>query len=255
MSKKLNVFVIAVFLCLFFMVPAQAAEENDGVAMVAFITAKEGHEKNLLEAIEDYHKWVAQFDGHKQFDWYEILTGPDTGKYIARTCCHDWADFDAEFDWQKEAGEAFEKNVAPHVDHVMVQMTSHMGEVSHWPESFDGYNMFQVEDWYIKNGRYGAFNKGLKRIVNALKAGGFPHHFGFHSVDSGGYAGQVTLVLPNKGWAGMADAEPSFGEIMIKELGGEAEFNAFMADWGDTFKSGKTRMVKHLPDASDYGND
>ena len=252
--RFISILMIAL-LAFAWLLPVQAEEEKDDVAMMAKITAKAGPEKELLDAIEEYHKWVAQFDGHMEFQWYEIVTGPDTGKYIARSGGHNWADFDAEYDWQEQAGEKFESLVVPHVDDVTVQVTSHMAGVSHWPESFEGYNMFQVEDWYIKNGRYGPFNKGLKRIVDALKAGGFPHHFGFHAVESGGYSGQVTLVLPNKGWGGMADAEPSFAEIMIKELGGEAEFNTFMADWGDTFKAGKNRMVKYLPDASDYGND
>ena len=255
MKNRFTTILASALLALCWLMPVQADEHGGDVAMAAMITAKSGHESELLDAIEAYHKWVAQFDGHMEFNWYEVMTGPNTGQFVARTGGHHWADFDAEYDWQEEAGENFEKNVAPHIDSITVQMTKDMPDVSHWPEDFEGYNMYQVEDWYIKNGQYGAFNKGLKRIVDALKAGGFPHYFGFSSVESGGYGGQLSLVLPNKGWAGMDSSDPSFASIMIKELGGEDEFNTFMAEWGDTFKTGTNRMVKYLPDASDYGND
>jgi hypothetical protein len=52
----------------------------------------------------------------------------------------------------------------------------------------------------------------------------------------------------------MVDKDPSFYDLMSKELGGEDEFNAFMADWGATFKQGANWTVARMPEASDYGN-
>ena len=256
MKNRLLIAAIASLLCLAFLATAQADEhENDGVAMIGTIVAKDGHEEALLKAIEDYHKWVANFEGHMKFNWYEVLTGPNTGVYYARSGGHNWSDFDAEYDWQKEAGEVFERNVQPHIQSLHMSMTVDMEDVSHWPDDWEGYTLFTVEDWYIHNGQYGKFNRGLKRIVDALKANGFPKHFGFTSLASGGHGNQVSLVMPSKGWAGMAEETPTFAEIMMKELGGEEEFDAFMADWGKTFKTGHTETVKLLPEASDYGTD
>ena len=61
--------------------------------------------------------------------------------------------------------------------------------------------------------------------------------------------------MPDQPLVGMSEEEPSFYDIMVKELGSEEAFNDFMADWGKTFKSGRTATVKYMPDASDYGND
>ena len=235
--------------------PAHAQDsENESVARMVMITPKDGHEKALIKAITDYHHWIANFDGHMEYNWYSVLTGPNTGKYVARTGGHSWADFDKEYDWQKKAGEVFETNVAPHIENAEVAMTTEMTEFAHWPESWEGYTHFHVQEWYVKNGRYGEFRQGLKKIVDPLKAGGFPNHFGFHSVASGGYAGQITLVSANKGWADYSDSEPSFYDIMSKELGSEEAFTQFMKDWGDTFKQGRQSTVKRMPEASDYGN-
>ena len=80
-SKKLA--LIFTFTCLFWLL----------------ITPKAGHEETLITAITEYHHWIAQFEGHMEYTWYEILTGPHTGKYMARSGNHNWADFDAEYDW------------------------------------------------------------------------------------------------------------------------------------------------------------
>ena len=81
-SMKLAVWLVlaTVFLAL----PAQA-QENDGVATTVLITPKPGHDKQLVDAIIEYHHFVAQFEGHFEYRWYEVLTGPNTGKYAARS--------------------------------------------------------------------------------------------------------------------------------------------------------------------------
>jgi len=255
MKFKSKLILLSFLASLFWLIPAQAEDDgNEGIARVAVITAKDGHDKSLIKAITDYHHWVANFDGHHKYSWYSVETGPDTGKYIARTGGHNWADFDADFDWQKEAGEVFEKNVAPHIEKAEIYFTKDMADVSNWPESFEGYTHFTVEDWYIKNGQYGKFRASLKKIVDTLKAGGTPNHWGFQSIESGGHGGQIRLVGANKGWGDMSDKDPSFFKIMSEALGGEEQFHAFMSDFGASFKVGRNWTVKRMPEASDYGN-
>lgn len=255
MNNKVKLLLICTFLCLFWLAPVQAQEEeSEGVAVLVKITPKDGHDEALLKGVKDYHHWIANFEGHMQYTWWEVLTGPETGMYYAHSGNHDWADFDAKYDWQEKAAEVFETNVAPHIESAERIMHTDMDKVSHWPESWDGYTHLQIESWYINNGQSAKFNKGLTRIVETLKAGGFPYHFGFTRVASGGHGGEIQLISPVKGWAGMAEEEPSFYDLMSKELGGEDEFNAFMADWGSSFKTGHNQMLKYMPEASDYGD-
>lgn len=254
MTRKINYLTCCLLLCLVWLLPAQAQDnENEGIARVALITPKEGHEETLVKAITDYHHWIANFEGHHEYQWYEIMTGPDTGKYIARTGGHNWADFDAQYDWEKEAGDVFAKNVAPHIQHAQMHMTEEMKEFSHWPESFEGYTHYQVENWYIHNGQGRKFRQGLKKIVDTLKAANYDSYWGFFSVESGAHGNQIQLVSANRGWSGMSDKDPSFYKIMSEALGGEEAFNSFMSDWSATFKTGRNQMVKFMPEASDYG--
>ena len=84
LKKVLTVLVLlALITCMPYAV-AQDEEKNDGLAQVVLITAKDGHEKALEEAITNYHHYMADKKGAWRYNWYSITTGPDTGKYIAR---------------------------------------------------------------------------------------------------------------------------------------------------------------------------
>jgi hypothetical protein len=256
MTRRIQIILFCLLVSACWLLPAQAEEpESEGIARVVLIKPKEGHGEALLEAITGYHKWVAQFEGHQVYQWYEILSGPETGNYIARTANHNWADFDASHDWQEQAGENFDENVAPHIQDADVWYTQEMRDFSNWPESFDGYTHYNVESWYVKNGQYGKFRRGLKQIVDTLKAEGFSGHWGFFSVPTGGHGGQIELVSANKGWSDMSEPDPDFFSIMSESLGGAEAFDAFMSDWGSTFKSGPSRMVKYMPKESDYSTE
>jgi len=247
-----RIFALALGLALSGTLPAQ---DNEGIAEVVRITPKPGHEATLIQAITDYHHWIASFEGHMEYTWYEVLTGPGTGTYIARSGGHNWADFDAKHDWEDKADEVFRNNIAPHVEHVERVMTQDVNDLSYWPEDMQAYTHFQLESWYVVNGQYGKFRRGLKKIVDTLKAGNFGGRFGFISVASGGHGNEIIFVMPNRGWADMTANDPSFMDIMTREIGGPEKLDAFMADWGSTYKVGTNMMVKRMPEASNYSKD
>jgi hypothetical protein len=256
MLNTVKLIGLTLMVSLFLIMPAQAEdEENDNIAERILITPTAGHGPELIKAITEFHHWVAGKEGHFEYTWYEILTGPDTGNYFARSGNHNWSDFDAEYDWQEEADHMFQANVAPHIESTQRSMEESLDEFSHWPEDFEGYTHFSVESWYVKGGQYGNFRKGLKKITDTLKAASYGSYFAFVSVESGGHGNQIILVSPKKGWSGMQGSDPSFLEIMIDTLGGEEEFNNFMSEWGGTFKVGQNQMVRYMPGASDYSNE
>ena len=232
---------------------AQDDDKNDGLAQVVLITAKDGQEKALEEAITAYHHYMADKKGAWRYKWYSIVTGPDTGKYIARSGDHNWEDFDAEHDWDEEAGARFVSEVQPHIADADFMITRTDDEVGMWPESMDGYKYFSITNWYVKAGQSKKFNDGLKKIDKALNDGGFPSYYAFTHPVSGGKGNQVTLVSPRKSFADMAPKEPKFIDVMSEALG-EEETGAFLADWSLSYKVGNNYLLKYRPKLSDYGD-
>ncbi len=101
MINTIKLIGLTLVVSLFLIMPAQAEdEENNNIAQLILITPTAGHGQDLIEAVTEFHHWVAGKEGHLEYTWFEILTGPDTGNYIARSGEHIWSDFDAEYDWQ-----------------------------------------------------------------------------------------------------------------------------------------------------------
>jgi len=251
-KKLFLLFVLAAFMGGMSQVIADE-HESDGLARVVLITAKDGQEKALEEAITNYHHYMADKEGAWRYNWYSIITGPNAGKYIARTGDHNWADFDAEHDWDKAAGEKFQAEVAPHVANAVPWITKTDDEVGIWPDSMEGYQYFSVTEWHILPGKGNKFNEGLKKIDAILNDSKFPGFYAFNSAVSGGHGNSVTIVSPRKSFADMAPKEPAFMDIMKKAMG-EEEAQAFMDGWGKTFKSGQNQLLKYRPKLSDYGD-
>lgn len=253
LKNILIMFVALTLLVVMSPVVADHHEENDGLARVVMITPKDGHNKALEEAIVEYHHYMADKKGSWRYQWYSIETGPDTGKYLARSGGHNYEDFDAVYDWEEEAGKKFASLVRPHIDNMVITITKTDDEIGIWPEDMEGYEYYSVTHWHIMPGHYRAFNDGLKKIDATLKEGGWPSYYAFVNPVSGGMGGQTTIVTPRKSFADMAPKEPSFFDVMNKALG-EEETAAFMAEWSKTYKSGQNYLLRHMKEQSDYGD-
>ena len=252
-KKTLIVLALLVFIGSMPYALAQDEEKSDRLAQVVLITPKDGQAKALEDAITKYHHFMADKEGAWRYNWYSIVTGPDTGKYIARSGGHNWADFDAENDWDEEAGAKFMSEVQPHIADADFTITQTDDEIGIWPENLEGYEYYSVTMWHIKSGSNTAFKEGLKKIDATLKAGGWPNHYAFINTVSGGKGNSVTLVSPRKNFADMAPKEPSFMDVMSKAMG-EEEAQAFMAEWGPTYVSGQNQLLQYRPKLSDYGD-
>ena len=253
--KKILIMIVALALLSSMSIAvAQDEEKNDGLARVALITAKDGQGKALEEAIVKYHHFMGKKKGAFRYQWYAIETGQDTGKYIARSGSHNWADFDAKHDWDKESAAKFASLVQPHIASTVLSITRNDDELGIWPESLEGYEYFSVTRWHIKPGHGTAFSEGLKKIDGILKAGGFPTYYSFIDTVSGGNGNTTTLVSPRKSFADMAPKEPSFFEVMNKAMG-EEETAEFLAGWSTTYKSGENMLLRYMAEQSDYGDD
>jgi hypothetical protein len=244
-SIKIQVLLSLVVLALFCL-PVQAQEEEtDGIAIVWHFVINDNEEDSFEEAVKGFHRFMADKEGAFHWDWYKILTGPDTGHYIARSSNHDWADMDADHDWEPDADAYINEHVSPLVANATRMLSRVDQDLSNWPKENPGFKYFNLDTWYIKGGQGRAFRAGLSKIHEHLVAGGFPVHYGFSYPVSGGSGSQIQLVTGHTSWADMASPDPSFEKILSEAMG-EEEFASFMSEWGSTFKSGENWTVTHL---------
>ncbi len=232
---------------------AQDEEKTDGLAQVVQITARDGHEKALEDAITAYHHYMADKAGAWRYQWYSVVTGPDTGTYLARSGNHNWADFDATHDWDEAADAKFLAEVQPHIADADFFISKGDDELGIWPESMDGYEYFSVTTWHIKQGKAQAFNESLKKIDATLKAGNWPSYYTFSRPVSGGKGNTISLVSPRKSFADMAPKEPKFIDI-VNEAMGEEDAAAFLSEFSTTYYVGQNRLLKYRAELSDYGD-
>jgi hypothetical protein len=253
-SAIFRTFLALAVLALFCM-PVQAQdEETDGIAIVWQFSINDNQDDEFEEAVKGFHRFMADKEGAYHWDWYKVLTGPNTGKYIARSGNHDWADMDADHDWDDEADAYIDEHVSPHIDTAtrMLFRTDH--DLSNWPAENPGFKYFNLDVWNIKSGQGRKFNSGLKKIHELLVAGDFPVSYGFSYPVSGGVGGQIQLVTGHTSWADMAQPDPSFESILVEAMG-EDEFASFMTDWGSTFDSGANWTVVHMKGMSHVDED
>ncbi len=254
-DKKLCYLLAAVWLfAITAPVVAQDEADNEGIAIVVVIEPKDGHDAALREAVTSYHHWIADKEGAMRYQWYSILTGPDTGSYIARSGDHNWADFDNTADWRSEGAEKFAAEIQPHIEDVQVMYTMEESDWGIWPENIGDYRLFQISHWWVKPGHNQAFRDGVARIDATLKAGGFPNFYAFSRVVSGSHGNHIVIASPRKNYADMSPKSPSFMEVMGAAMGGEDEVQAFMAEWSQTYKAGDNYLIQLQPELSDYGD-
>ena len=228
--------------------------ETDGVAQVVLITPKDGQAMDLEEAISNYHAYMGDKEGARHYSWFSILSGPNTGKYIAHAGENNWADFDAEHDWDDEAADRFRSEVQPFIGNSHIKFTSVDKDLGMWPEDMTGYKYFSVTSWKIQPGKYGAFSQGLKKVDQIMKEGGWPKYYNFFYTVSGGTGNEIGLVSPRKSFADMAPPEKDFFSYMSDALGEEAA-GAFLAEWGASYESQGNMLLVYRPDLSDYGQE
>lgn len=249
MKRRLAMLLAALAAALFALPAVAQDDEGESIATAWHVTVKEGHGKAFEAKVKEFNAFLADKEGAWDWDFYSVLTGPDTGDYIVRSGGHAWAEFDVEQAWEAEADAWFEENLAPLVDSMTRTMTRADPVVQAWPEEGVEFRYFNVQHWYVHNGHGATFQEGLRKVHGHLRDGGYPGAYGAWYAVSGLPGNMVMLVSGHRNWADMAETDPSFDEVMLKAMTAE-ELGEFWQSWGQTFKAGETFTVAHRPDLS-----
>ena len=230
--------------------PAAAAQPMPGnLADFWTFWPKAGHEAQFEAAVTAHLAWRKQAREGWFWEAYQPVVGTDLTRFVFRSGAHHWADFDAQQAWEaaNKAGEAFNRDVAPHVERYEHTIDESDYSVSQWVESPD-YRYFWVQSHKVKAGANGTIYEASAAIHKALQAGGWTGSYAI-SREIGG-SGAFVLVFAHKSYAAMEDPKPGFMEVLAKGAGSGEAAAAMIEKFDGAVESMDTTIYAARPDLS-----
>lgn len=247
---------LGLLLALFFIAygPATAAADKPAAASGNIadrwvVWPKAGHEKEFEPAVKEYVAWLKK--AGDPFSWvaYQPTVGTDLTFYVFRSDDHQWKDFDAEEAWRTKAKdqEAFDRILGPHV-----------GKAAHYFEETDtahshpvgdpkDYKYFSAITRNVKSGAGADARAAIDKIHKALTEQKWPHPY--RVAWSIGGKDSLRIIFPMKGYADMADPNPTLSQVLEKALGKD-EAAATMKQFGSSFEFVEHTIGTVRPDLS-----
>lgn len=185
------------------------------------------------------------------FEWqvYEPVVGSDLGYYAIQSGNHAWADMDREDAWGKKAGAGtqFRQDVGQHVRKMQHIFIVSQEKLSHWIND-DGYRYFGVYTYHFKAGHSADTKNFLKKVHEAVTSQNWPYSYRVRYTVGG--SGSMTIVIPMKNWAGMADPSPSLTEVMAKAMGSKTAAQKLIDTFSTAVKQRDYTVYEYRADLS-----
>lgn len=229
--------------------PEKAMEAPGTVATIWVIWPKAGQSSQFEAAIKKYGAW--RKSAGEEFIWqiYQPVVGSDLAHYVIRSGQHTWRDMDTNAAWEMEAkaSEAYEEQLGAMTDRAEHYFAETDTEHSHWIENPD-YKYYGVSRYVTKPGTYGERMEAMNKIQKAVEDEKWAYPYEI-SYPIGGRSG-MNIVTPMKGYADMADPDPSLMKIVAKSLGSESAAANTMKQFGNTIEGEDYTVYVHRPDLS-----
>jgi hypothetical protein len=229
---------------------ASAADEAPGKLTDMWIFwVKPGHGAAFETAVKAHLAWRKSSGEPFQWNASQPVVGEDLTHYVFRSGPHHWKDLDDNVAWETKANanQKFEEQVAPHVERYEHVIDEFEPQHSSWTDSPD-YKYFGVSVLQFKGGTRGQQEAALSTILAAAQAQKWSRSYAvFRAI--GGQEG-MSIAVPYKSYADMAEPDPSFFQTVAKTLGSEGAAGAAFDSFGHTMKSATYTIYMARPDLS-----
>lgn len=180
----------------------------------------------FMDALEQHIQW--RRDNGETWTWimYRPVTGEHMNAIYVRSPEHTLADMDAYQEFEDKAAEHWSGTVDQYVESSASWISRVDEEIWSWPDDLQP-NLIQVFVYTVKPGHEQQFNEGMQKVHEALVEVNWGEPYALEHVVSGGSGGQVTLALPYRDYADMAEPEKSF-DAALAEGAGEREAGEIM---------------------------
>lgn len=218
MRKIVTGLVLVVVLCAgSFAVHAQEAPAGT-LAKVSLLTVSD------VAAFEAGVKAHNEFHAHRHdplpIQTFEIITGPDDGKFFRAQFGRTWADFDAEEAMADEDAADVAKTAGPYISSVVPSIYKLMPELSNMPKG-DITPMAKIIVFDLRWGSEQGFAEAVGKVHAALsEIEGFRPYI-WYRLEDGGEVPTWLVSLPSNSWTDFDDSDRQLGPILAKKYGEE----------------------------------
>lgn len=252
MSARITVFALALALlfgCGGMAVAQEEAEKAPDVAQAWYFKVQPQMFLQFEAALKDHIAWHEKAEGVWGWNVFQVVTGPDYGTYIIRSQNVHWEDFDANEKFFRKQVMVFRLKVMPLVEAIDCRIVQVDGENSRWPEEEGKANLIEVYQYYVKPSMLNQFNEARVEFHKAIVEADWDVNYAWSFVRSGGVVPAVSLIVPHENWAGFAEPERSFKEVMTEAFG-EEKANDLVAKFRGSVAKIKNFTVRYRPDLS-----
>jgi hypothetical protein len=232
--------------------PSKAAVEAPrNVASVWVLWPHRGHGADLEAAMKQFVAWRREQGEPTRWQVWVPVVGTDLNHYVVRSGDHAWSDHDTLSEWSRthKAGAKYASDLAPHVRDEQHFYSVSDTKRSHWQPMKPGEMRYvAVTSYRFKGGTRPVVNEVLEKVHEAVTAAQWPYAYGIDYTMGG--KGSMTVVVPMRNMADMADPDPELMEVLADSMGSKAAAEDLMARFGAAIEDREFAVYMHRPDLS-----
>ena len=228
--------------------PAPAQNTPANMAYVVVAEPMAGHASAFEEGARKHQEWVGQQGGSWTWAAFEIALGERTGQYVFFSGGHTYADFDNPDVDPVANAESIDRNVAPHVENVRIQLTRLRPDLSMLGEAGPLSPFYEVVTFQVNPGHDQQWIHFLEKFKTALEGVGAPLEYLVFQGAQGGTLGEWVVSIPHENFASMS-GPADFGAL-LEQAFGEFESRSLLGILNEAIASSTNEIYVLRPDLS-----
>ena len=206
-----NFCFLVVFIILFQVVIANAADDNSAgaVARIILIRPKRGLEKDFEAGYKRHLEWRRGKNDSWRWHGFFFAQGSRAGSYLLGTFQHDWTDFDQALAANEEASD-FTVNVVPYAENFTISQITRLRDFSS-PEEVPGQSyLIEMVSYELRPGAERTFETMVGSAISGWKQRHPNIPFAWYKTINGGIQPYYIFMRTLNRWSDLRESEPFF---------------------------------------------
>ncbi len=247
--SKFTILVITVLLA-FAVTPLGAQEDHAGLISKSYtVDVKLDSFLQFEDAYRQHLQWHGKNGDGWAWNTWQIVNGPNLGRYLLLSHGHKWADFDTDPDMRRSEWADFLTHIAPHLDNLSSSLQTFEPALSNWPIESPQPQLVEITEFDLAFDGFRDFRAAIAKIRQAVTDKDTDRHYAWFSTLNGSNGPKMTLAVPHSSWA---DFEPDETPLwsLVSEVYGEEEAEVMRRTISTTVRRQESYIVRYREDLS-----